>query len=182
MEEGAADDRVAGAGAAACGVNDARHAAYTAYLRLLAHHLNLTDWVIVLERAHHLGSSYARIEINHHKKEAGVTLSENFWGWTPEQQRKTLVHELLHLHTARLCRVMTRLHDQHDTDLVRYAEKALDEEEEIVIEQLARVIAPLMPLALDTNSDTNPTNAHQHGPTPPSVTTGLWESGDEKTA
>ena len=128
-------------------MNDDQHAALAAYLRDLADRLLLRDWEIELlrDRAEH--TTYAQTCPWDTERYAQVKVNEEFFGYGPERQRLYLVHELLHAHTARLARVVERLGEQfEDNTTVQYAKKAAGEEEEILVHQLARVLAPLMPL------------------------------------
>jgi len=132
-------------------MNDAQHAALSAYIRDLADVLHLRDWEISLSRTiSDTGHYRAEISLHQQKDEAIIELAESWFGRTREQQRRTLVHELLHIHTSRLCRVMTRVSTQIGSELMTYLESTHGEEEEIVIERLARVIAPMMPLPPET--------------------------------
>lgn len=128
-------------------MDDARHAAYSAYLQDLARRLLVGEWGISLSRGEcDDGRDRATISLHHAKDEAVVRVHEDFFGRSPEGQRQTLVHELLHVQTARLCRVVTRLAEEIDNPAAAYAAKCHDEEEEIVVDRLARAIAPLLPL------------------------------------
>lgn len=126
-------------------MTDDQHAAYMAYLRAIADLLGLRDWQIVLERGSAEEGARARVFIHRTKDEAMVQFSEMWWSFDREQQRQTIVHELLHAHTGRLCRVVTRLSGLA-TDHLEYVLDAHDEEEEIVVQRLSRIIAPFMPL------------------------------------
>ena len=93
------------------------------------------------------GSDRATVSTHHKKDDAIIELHEDFFGRTPEGQRQTLVHEVLHLQTARLCRAFTQLAKQFpEHGAIAYAAQRHDDEEEIVVDRLARAIAPLMPL------------------------------------
>jgi hypothetical protein len=61
-------------------------------------------------------------------------------------------------------------------------QKRWEAREREILEETAYRAVPAILAPLDTNSDTNPTNTHQHGPTSPSVTTGLWESSAAELA
>ncbi len=128
-------------------MNDAEHAAYSAYLRHLAQLLLVGDWEIALMRLSSDDGARAQISLHREKDEASVFLHRDFFGFTREQQRRTLVHELLHIQTARICRAMTQLAEQFaDHSTIQYACIRLGEEEEILIDRLARSVAPLLPL------------------------------------
>jgi hypothetical protein len=127
-------------------VKDAQHAAYTGYIREMADRLLLRDWVFELRRESVNEGARAQVAIARERNEAAITLCDRWFVRTPEERRQTVVHEMLHLHSARLCRVMTRLRDEVEGDGVRYAANAHNEEEEIMVDALARAIAPFLPL------------------------------------
>jgi hypothetical protein len=133
-------------------MDDATYATELRYLRHLADLLGLRDWHITLSRAHSAHDVFAAVRVDRQKDEATVHLNDTWHGFTPEQQRQTLVHELLHCHTGRLHRVMTRLADVVDDPSMAYVKRAHDEEEEIVVQRLARIIAPYLPLPAEEMS------------------------------
>jgi hypothetical protein len=126
-------------------MDDATFAAESHYLRQLADLLGLRDWHITLSRGPSDHDSRAQVYVHRNKDELTVQLNEGWSSMAAEQQRLTLTHELLHAHTGRLCRVVTRLTGLEGPHM-EYVRKAHDEEEEIVIQRLARVIAPHLPL------------------------------------
>jgi hypothetical protein len=127
-------------------MDDATYTTELRYLRTLADLLGLRDWHITLSRASAEESSRAQVDLHLTKDEAEVVLSNQWWTFTPEQRRLTITHELLHAHTTRLCRVVTRLTSMMNEPAMEYAGRAHYEEEEIVVQRLARIIAPYLPL------------------------------------
>jgi hypothetical protein len=127
-------------------VDDATYTTELRYLRELADLLGLRDWHITLSRGIAAEGSRAQVDIHRTKDECEVRLSNQWRSFSLEQRRLTITHELLHAHTSRLHRVMTRLADVADGPSMEYAKRAHDEEEEIVVQRLARVIAPYLPL------------------------------------
>jgi hypothetical protein len=127
-------------------MDDATYTTELRYLRTLADLVGLRDWHITLSRAVCDSDSRAQVSVHRGKDEADVTLSAAWRALSPEQRRLTITHELLHCHTGRLCRVVTRLGNLIDEPSMEYAKRAHDEEEEIVVQRLARVIAPYLPL------------------------------------
>jgi hypothetical protein len=120
---------------------------YQTYLAHLAKMLLVGDWTIRLWRDPSSGSTHATINIDHQKEQGRIALGADFFARTPEERRQTLCHELLHLQTSRVCRAMTQLAEQFpDQDAVQYANQRLDEEEEILVDRLARVLSPTLPL------------------------------------
>jgi hypothetical protein len=126
-------------------MDDATYATELRYLRDLADLLGLRDWHITLSRASAESGSRAQVDIHRTKDECEIRLSSEWWSYTLEQRRLTIVHELIHAHTTRLCRVVTRMTGLGPEHL-EYVQRAHDEEEEIVVQRLARIIAPYLPL------------------------------------
>lgn len=128
-------------------MTDDQHAYYAAYLRTLAQHFLIGDWDVVLERGRSDDDSRAQVALAHEKSAACVFLNRDFAAYPPEQQRRTVTHELVHVQSARVCRAMHQLAEQFpEHEAIAYARKRLDEEEEIMVDRLARALAPLLPL------------------------------------
>jgi hypothetical protein len=139
-------------------VNDAIHASRLAYIRRMGDALLLRDWDLMLSRDRASCNNHASISLHEAKNQGTISLGQDWESRTPEQQRQTITHELLHCHTARLCRTMTRLAEKDKRDLIEYVDASFDNEEEIVIDALSRVLAPFMPLPgedllMETTSD-----------------------------
>lgn len=136
-------------------MNDATHAALEAYIKDVAARMNLRDWTIYLSRQIDDAGHYrAQITLYRERDEAEVQLAEPWFGRSPEEQRYTVVHELVHVVTTRLVRVVSRYVEQVGGELVNYLGKEHDEEEEIVVDRFARIIAPSMPLPPNTKTIT----------------------------
>jgi hypothetical protein len=127
-------------------VNDAQHAALSDYIREMADRLLLRDWEFELRRESADEGARASISLNYNKNDASVVVCDRWFVRAPDEQRQTITHELLHAQTARLRRVMSRLNDEVGGEAIGYANAAYSEEEEIVVDTLARAIAPLLPL------------------------------------
>jgi hypothetical protein len=132
-------------------MDDATYLTELRYLRHLADLLGLRDWHITLSRASAEAGSRAQVDIHRTKDECEVRLSSEWWSFTLEQRRLTIAHELVHCHTTRLCRVVTRMTGLGPEHL-EYVKRAHDEEEEIVVQRLARIIAPYLPLPTEVAS------------------------------
>lgn len=73
------------------------HRHLTRYIAARQHDLRLDHWVIVLEDEPCEVSSNAKTWIASWQHRARIMLSPDFHGFTREQKRTTLIHELLHL-------------------------------------------------------------------------------------
>lgn len=65
-------------------------------------YFGLTDWTINLSWTELPPNTFARINTAYGRREATILLGEEFLKSSPESQRETLVHELLHCHFAPL--------------------------------------------------------------------------------
>lgn len=129
-------------------MNDATHEAYQAYLTDLAGRLRLTDWDIRLHRSLAEPGAWASVNATENQDSATVRLAwPEFFGETPERQREHLCHELIHCLTARMCDVVDQLAGMWtENSGCQFARTMFHRQEEVATENLARVIAPFMPL------------------------------------
>ncbi len=131
-------------------MNDTQHTAYTAYLRQLADLMALKDWEIVLQREYPSESdAWAAIEVCRQHDTAWVRVAwpEFFDSKTPEERRRCLVHELIHVHLDRPDQMMCDLSAMFpDNTATTFAKERHKIEIEFATERLARIIAPFMPL------------------------------------
>jgi hypothetical protein len=128
-------------------MNDAQHKAMQDYIRMVADALLLRDWEIELSRQYAREGSWADSRTAANENHARIRLQHpEFWAMTPEVQRETIVHEVMHLHTARMFYVVTRVKDMlKDDAMIEFATKTFEAELEIANHRLARIIAPMMP-------------------------------------
>lgn len=127
-------------------MNDAQHSAYSAYLRALADALLLRDWEIELLRQWANDGAYADCQVYHKEQHMRVRVCEGIWGNPREQIREWLTHEIFHAHIGRLDRLVEHFTEIVDNPGAALFEKEYDDETEILVQNLARIIAPFMPL------------------------------------
>ena len=127
-------------------MNDAIYTALDAYIRQLADLLGMRDWVVLLSRGPAKHENYAEIWTSHYKDEAMVMLNEDYTTYSPEDQRLHITHELLHIQTCRLRRLITRLAEHEHDKAIGFVNRLHNEEEEILVDRLSRAIAPFLPL------------------------------------
>ncbi|MBA3580731.1 MAG: hypothetical protein H0W42_12200 [Gemmatimonadaceae bacterium] len=128
-------------------MNDAMHAAYGAYLQSLADLLLLRDWEVELKREWADADAYAQACTFDTENHIAIRVTEGFLGHPPEERREWLTHELLHAVMARVNRGVARLGECVPDHLaVQLTCNQHEEESEIVVQQLARIIAPFLPL------------------------------------
>lgn len=122
-------------------MTDPRRQAFAPYVRDLADRLRLRDWtVVVKDDEPEDKDSHASIHCVYGRKRALLRLSDDFLGDDPEDQRHTVVHELLHCH---LDDAYWYAIDRIGGDAA--ARQAFDRFAEKAVDGLADAIAPLMP-------------------------------------
>lgn len=131
-------------------MNDAQYVVWFAYLRQLADLMQLKDWDIKLERDRPEDKqAWASVEVCRQHATAWVRVfwPEFFEVRTPEEQRRDVVHELLHCHLDRIHHLVSMLCDIHpEKQAGDFAKEQHRIEVEFVSDDLARVIAPYLPL------------------------------------
>ena len=130
-------------------MNDAQHAALQTYVRAIADQLLLRDWEIIVSRDHTDGDDPALADIAVLAVEdyATVRVNVGFFVQTPTRQRETVIHELIHAHTDRVKRVWNQINEQvKDNDLLTFGWELQRRELEILVQKLARILAPTLPL------------------------------------
>ena len=82
-------------------MTDPRKAAFSPYLRCLADMMELRDWSVRIDNgAPDNANAMAKVDTAYGRKLLWLNLSETFLDSSPEEQRQTLVHELVHAHFA----------------------------------------------------------------------------------
>lgn len=120
-------------------MTDPRRQRFAPYLRRLADLLGLKDWHVRIADEAADACADASIEWTYGRKRARVWLGEHFLDDTPEGQRHTLAHELIHCHFGPAWDIAVEgLADAAASPFRRLAEYAVD--------GLADAIAPLLPL------------------------------------
>jgi hypothetical protein len=107
----------------------------------------LADWEIKLRRdPEPVGG--ASVVLIPGRRSARIRLNGRFGSYTRAVQRHSIVHELVHCHLSPLGYHMGRqLHDHPDEEQMRVRWKlGHSSHEEYAVDQLARIIAPRMPL------------------------------------
>jgi hypothetical protein len=128
-------------------VNDAMHATYADYIRTVADTLLLRDWEIELKREWADDGAYAQAVVWHRENHLQVKIAEGFDGHPATERREWLTHELLHAHFGRTDQAVEHLTDTlSDNDAIKLFKAQINDEEEICVQRLARILAPFMPL------------------------------------
>ena len=128
-------------------MNDEQHAFWLAYIRQLADLLGLKDWRIDLDRdpVNREGPGASNYTY-YGRKAADIALGPSFPNQSPEDQRWILAHECLHCHFDRLHKgVIDYAESKGDSDDSYFA-KAHLRDFEAVVDTMAVIIAPFLPL------------------------------------
>lgn len=86
-----------------------KYAALEAYVTACLPALNLSNWKIGILTDVAPEDRYADIEPNDQAQTANLRVGNLFWAQKPEEQRLTIVHELVHLHLCRIDQAVDRL-------------------------------------------------------------------------
>lgn len=129
------------------GLTDVEHAYWEQYVRHLGDLLLLQDWELDISREGPSGNAWASINVCEVEDQATIKLGAEWGQHSPEEQREYLVHELMHVHTDRARRLVVQLAKQwNENSACQFAEEAYRKENEILVNTLARLLAPGMPL------------------------------------
>jgi|688.fasta_scaffold192910_2 hypothetical protein len=86
-----------------------RYAALETYVAACLPVLNLGNWKVTILTDVAPEDRYADIEPNDQAQTANLRVGNLFWAQKPNEQRLTIVHELIHLHLCRLDQTVDRL-------------------------------------------------------------------------
>lgn len=130
-------------------MNRERHKFWESYIRDVQKRMLLAHWNVVLEREPtDIPGACASVEILDGRHEARIRLREGFDRYTPVEQRHFVVHELVHLHLAPLAYHLERQGgwkkgEENERERISRGHSS---HEEYAVDDLARIIAPSMPL------------------------------------
>lgn len=79
-------------------MNDHEWGVVEGYVRTIANVVELRDWTITVSREPAPKGCSGHVEITYGRKLATISLDSSFRGRSREDQRQTVVHELVHLH------------------------------------------------------------------------------------
>lgn len=114
---------------------------FAPYLRTLADRMGLAHWTIEVSDELPKDSAYACVNAWFGRHGATIRISDKLVSETPEEQRYSCVHELVHCHLAHVSRLS-------ETEITGKAHEAWTIANEYAVDGLAKVIAASMPLPL----------------------------------
>jgi hypothetical protein len=123
-----------------------RFDALESYVAELQEALNVANWKVSVAREASDVEAWADINPHEQNYTAELRVSHDFWRQTPEQQREVLVHEVLHIVTARLDQTVEALEEAFGKVVWAIFEPQYVNATERVVDHLAKVLAPNLPL------------------------------------
>jgi hypothetical protein len=132
-------------------VNRERHRYWAAYIADVQGRMKLGDWEVVLQRQTARAGAEASMGFFGSVRRGWMYLGKDFEKNSRTEQRITIVHELVHCHMHPLRSYLQVQLDSGGDDYNRHRDYVFitlghDSHEEYIVEDLARIIAPSMPL------------------------------------
>lgn len=117
-----------------------------AYLRVLQPLMGLAHWTIEIALDPPENNAWGDVTRLSHAQDAAIRLCEDFGDLTSEQRRETMVHELLHCHLRDLIGTPAMVKQEISLPLWAALGDRMNHAEECIVDALARIIAPFLPL------------------------------------
>lgn len=108
--------------------------------------LGLSGWTVTVLRDAADVTAWADIEAHSQANTADLRLAHDFWRQSAVRQRLVLTHELIHLVTSRVDRMVDTLEEPIGKLAFAVFEPQYSDATERMVEHLATVIAPTLPL------------------------------------
>ena len=108
--------------------------------------LELQDWEITVSREAADITSHADIEVHDQRRTADLRIARDFFTQSSERQRLILAHELAHIISARLDRVIENLEEPLGKIGYALLEPNFIDATERMVEHFARLIARELPI------------------------------------
>lgn len=122
------------------------YALIEAYLSDALVTLELQDWEITVSREAADITSHADIEVHDQRRTADLRIARDFFAQSPERQRLILAHELAHIISARLDRIIENLEEPLGKIGYALLEPNFIDATERMVEHFARLIARELPI------------------------------------
>jgi len=108
--------------------------------------LELQDWEVSISREAADITAHADIEVHDQRRTADLRIARDFFAQSPERQRLILAHELSHIISARLDRVIENLEEPLGKIGYALLEPNFIDATERMVEHFARLIARELPI------------------------------------
>jgi len=121
------------------------------YVQIVKRKMNLIEWKIDLAKKPCPSDSLGECDIVYGQHIATISLNKNYKKDKPEILRNTIVHELLHCYMSPVTESATQVmepfeEDAHGRKIIQATTNAIEYQIERVIDRLAEIISPTMPL------------------------------------
>lgn len=121
------------------------------YVQIVRRKMNLTEWKIDLAKKPCPSDSLGECDIVYGQHIATISLNKGYKKEKPDVLRNTVVHELLHCYLAPVTEAASQVmepfeEDIHGRKIVQATANAIEYQIERVIDRLAEIISPSMPL------------------------------------
>lgn len=127
-------------------MNRAQKKALERYLLEAQQIMNLGQWKIELSDTPCDEDSLADIEVSDNLWQAKMRVARSFFKEKPEEQRDTVVHELIHVHTAGIERARDRMEKTLGELAWPIFQASMENEIERTVDALAKIVAPTLPV------------------------------------
>lgn len=118
------------------------------YVRWMANELELRDWTVTVSRESPVNPEYAAtVDCTYGRKCLTIKFCENFLtSHTPEQQRSTVCHELIHAHFKAIQWAYNNLQTELSPSAYRMGWEGINDQLEFGIDAMADAVAKHLPL------------------------------------
>lgn len=121
------------------------------YVQILRRKMGLSEWKIDLRDKPCSSDALGECDVIYGQYRATISLNKNYRKEKPESLRNTIVHELLHCHMSPITEAAMSTfeafeEEAHGRKIVQAAINSMEYQTERVIDLIAEVVSPIMPL------------------------------------
>jgi len=129
------------------------------YVQILRRRIGLSEWKIELRDKPCSNDALGECDVIYGQYRATIALHKNYKKEKPESLRNTIVHELLHCHLSPITESAGQVMEPFEDDangrkIVQATINAIEYQTERVIDLIAEVVSPIMPLPKMPNKKT----------------------------
>lgn len=122
------------------------------YVNRCASILGLSHWKIEVSKHPCDDDSWADIEVSHNLWNAKLRVSAEFWGLDPQEKRRVIAHELIHVHYAGAERAIEALNGVIGKEAYEILANVFETEIERAADALSTPVSRLLPLIDEVNA------------------------------
>lgn len=128
-------------------MTDEQYESLSAYLRVMADAMALKDWAIHLQRKTPENPNHqAAVQSVYGRRHANIWVDSAFFDDSPEEQRQTITHELLHLHINPIKHALQNAKTNLGDHTYGVVEGMMDDATEFAVDDISAVLALGLPL------------------------------------